>query len=96
MIVTGGCMIGFWSPIQFGSEKDIVTGGGRERQWRVGVATGGRDGVSACRCACGSGNGWDLWDTWDQWDRTACIGPIGPIGPIRFQPPARDDTPPRQ
>src|SRR5215469_13231425 len=38
MIVTGGCMIFSCRRSNFGSEKDIVDGGGRERQWRVGVA----------------------------------------------------------
>lgn len=73
MIVTGGCMISFWSPVQFGSEKDIVTGGGRERQWRVGVATDGRDGVSVrTRLREWMGSVFArptarqaLWDTWD-------------------------------
>ena len=53
MIVTGGCMIGFLSPIQFGSEKGIVTGGGRERQWRAGL--------------CARRRKWTQWTEWTEW-----------------------------
>ena len=42
----GGVHDFFYSPIQFGSEKDIVAGGGHERQWRVGYARVGESGTS--------------------------------------------------
>jgi hypothetical protein len=46
----GGVHDFFYSPIQFGSGRDIVAGGDRERQWPVGVATDGRGSVTERRC----------------------------------------------